>query len=78
MQKIQILLYEAAKKSFLTDLKNNGIPYNTLGLHIIVDNTPKTRTAIQLVKERFGSRSIITKFFETENRTRTTFTISSK
>jgi hypothetical protein len=78
MQKISILLYEAAKISFLNDLKNNGIQYQRLGLHIIVDNTPKTRMAIQLVKERFGSRSIITKFFETENRTRTTFTISSK
>ncbi len=78
MQKISILLYESAKKSFLSDLKNNAIPYNTIGLHIIVDNTLKTRTAIQLVKERFGTKSIITKYFETETKPRTTFTISSK
>jgi hypothetical protein len=39
----------------------NAIPFQQKEIYLIVDNTPKVRMAIQMVKERFGSNSIITK-----------------
>jgi len=61
MEKLQILITEAAKKSFFKDLNMNAIPFQQKEIYLIVDNTPKVRMAIQMVKERFGSNSIITK-----------------
>ncbi len=61
MEQIKILITEAAKKSFFNDLKANAIPFEKKGMYIVVDNTPKARMAIQMVKERFSFNSIITK-----------------
>jgi hypothetical protein len=61
MEQFHLLLTDHAKQSFIKDLKMNGIKYQTKGWYIIVDNTPKTRMAIQLVKERFSFNSIIVK-----------------
>jgi hypothetical protein len=55
----QIQLTAQAHESFITDLRNNGVKYSPLTRSsLIVSNSPKVRTAIQLVKERFGSQSI--------------------
>jgi len=58
MEQIIRLNFKAAK-SFQTDLKANNIPYhsNTLTTYIVHDS-PKVKMAIQMVIERFGSRSI--------------------
>lgn len=51
-----------AAQSLKKDLKNNNVPFevlNKFGTILIVPNNPKARTMIQMVKERFGMRSII-------------------
>jgi hypothetical protein len=57
-----ITLTFTASKSFLKDLKANNIPFysNTLTSYIVQDS-PKVKMAIQMVKERFGSNSITVK-----------------
>jgi hypothetical protein len=60
MDNLQIYLTQTAAKSFIKDLKANGCIYKqTSKTGFIVSDTPKIRTAILLVKERFGTRSII-------------------
>ena len=55
----QIQLSSKSRDSFITDLRNNGIKYESITQwSLIVSNTPKVRTAIQLVKERFGRDGI--------------------
>ena len=55
----QIQLSRIAHVSFVTDLRNNGVKFTPITqCSLIVANTPKVRTAIQLVKERFGVQSI--------------------
>jgi hypothetical protein len=55
----QIQLTAQAHDSFVKELKSNGVKYSPLTRSsLIVSNSPKVRTAIQLVKERFGSQSI--------------------
>lgn len=55
----QIQLSSKSHESFITDLRNNGIKFTYITrFSLIVSNTPKVRTAIQLVKERFGRECI--------------------
>ena len=55
----QIQLTSKAHSSFVNDLKINGVKFTSITqCSLIVSNSPKVRTAIQLVKERFGSQSI--------------------
>jgi hypothetical protein len=55
----QIQLSFNAHSSFVKDLKDNGIKFSSITkTSLIVANSPKVRTAIQLVKERFGVNSI--------------------
>jgi hypothetical protein len=55
----QIQLSSISRDSFVNDLRNNGIKFDSITQwSLIVANSPKVRTAIQLVKERFGSQSI--------------------
>ncbi len=55
----QIQLTATAHASFVKDLRGNGVAYSPITrTSLIVGNTPKVRMAIQLVKERFGIRSI--------------------
>jgi hypothetical protein len=55
----QIQLSRIAHVSFVTDLRNNGVKFTPITkCSLIVANTPKVRTAIQLVKERYGVQSI--------------------
>ena len=55
----QIQLTSKAHSSFVNDLKINGVKFTSItSSSLIVVNSPKVRTAIQLVKERFGSQSI--------------------
>ena len=55
----QIQLSRIAHESFVKDLRNNSIEFSSITkTSLIVSNTAKVRTAIQLVKERFGVQSI--------------------
>ena len=55
----QIQLSFTAHTSFVKDLKANGIKFHPITkCSLIVANSPKVRTAIGLVKERFGIQSI--------------------
>jgi len=55
----QIQLSYSAHQSFVKDLRNNSIEFSSITkTSLIVSNTAKVRTAIQLVKERFGVESI--------------------
>ena len=59
IQTFQIQLSSKSHKSFITDLRNNGVRFSPITrFSLIVSNTPKVRMAIQLVKERFGISSI--------------------
>jgi len=57
---ITVMVADKARKSFVRDLENNKIEYDFIkGFNTIkVENTPKVKMAIQLVKERFGQQSI--------------------
>ena len=56
---LQIQLNHTAAKSFVSDLKANGIKFYTITpTRLIMMNSPKVRMAIQMVKERFGARAI--------------------
>ena len=51
----QIQLYSQAYEPFVNELTSKGVKFFTITRwSLIVRNTPKVRTAIQLVKERFG------------------------
>ena len=55
----QIQLSYSAHQSFVKDLVRNGIKFSPITrTSLIVANSPKVRTAIQLVKERHGSHCI--------------------
>ena len=58
METITISFTAAAAKHFKQELTNNGIIYGECLSTFTVENNPKSRMAIQMVKERFGSRSI--------------------
>jgi len=64
METIIVQLTFTAAKSFQKDLKANNIPYhsNTLTAYIL-NESPKVKMAIQMVKERFGSSAITVKPF---------------
>ena len=52
-------LSSISQDSFINDLRNNGVKFDSITpWSLVVANSPKVRTAIQLVKERFGSQSI--------------------
>jgi hypothetical protein len=56
---IQIRISENAIESFIEDLKTNKIEYTQNGNHFLFnESTPKLRMAIQMVKERYGARSM--------------------
>lgn len=55
----QIQLSSQAHSSFVNELTSNGVKFSSITkTSLIVANSPKVRTAIQLVKERFGVNSI--------------------
>lgn len=54
-----VVLSQKAKHSFVRDLKLNGIQYREgLGNMYVVQECPKVRMAIRMVKERHGARAI--------------------
>lgn len=59
MDTIQITLTATAAKHFKKELINNGIIYGVCRYTYTVENTAKSRMAIQMVKERFGSTALI-------------------
>jgi hypothetical protein len=58
METITITFTAAAAKEFKRELTNNGIIYGVCETTYTVENNRKSRMAIQMVKERYGSRSI--------------------
>jgi hypothetical protein len=58
MDIIQLTLTAAAAKHFKKELSNNGVTYGLCNTTFTVADTPKSRMAIRMVKERFGSQSI--------------------
>ena len=63
---LRISLNYSASKSFIADLKRNNIPFFYVSpTTFVMENSPKVRMTIQLVKERFGSTCI--KITEVEN-----------
>ena len=58
METITITFTAAAAKEFKKELTNNGIIYGVCGTTFTVENNRKSRMALQMVKERHGSRSI--------------------
>jgi len=61
MNRLRVLISEGAKASFIGDLKGNGIPYESIGYTLFIPNSPKGRMAIRMVRERYGTQSIIVK-----------------
>jgi hypothetical protein len=57
---IHISTLKQAIPSLLRDLHANGITYQSTDrpTQLLIEDTPKGRTAIRLVKERFGLQSI--------------------
>ena len=61
---LQVQLSSAAAKSFLNELKNNNIQYRSITTtSFLVQDTPKSRMAVKLTKERFGSTKVYTTIF---------------
>lgn len=59
LRTLQIQLSRIAHVSFVSDLRNNGVRFDSITkCSLIVSNSPKVQETIQLVKERFGSNSI--------------------
>jgi hypothetical protein len=59
---ITVTLTKSAADSMERDLKANGVKYTKVKPTVFeVENSGKARTAIRLVKERFGTRAIIVK-----------------
>jgi hypothetical protein len=60
MTELNVKLTSAAAASMQRDLKANGVKFAKVSPTVFrIDDTPKARTAIRLVKERFGSKAII-------------------
>ena len=60
MTELTIKLTSAAAASMQRDLKANGVKFAKVSPTVFrTDDTPKARTAIRLVKERFGTKAII-------------------
>lgn len=57
-KKITISGTEKAISMLKSELKNNSVKFETDGNKVIVDNSPKTRMAVKMVKERVGMQSI--------------------
>jgi len=56
---LRISLNYSASKSFIAELKGNNIPFFYISpTTFVLENSPKSRMAIKLTKERFGSTSI--------------------
>jgi hypothetical protein len=62
---LEITLTKTASKSFLKDLRANGIAIQAVvkTTFYFLEDSGKLQMAIRLVKERFGTRSIIVKHF---------------
>jgi hypothetical protein len=59
---LTISLSKSAAISMERDLKANGVKFEKKTPTVfIMDDSPKARTAIRLVRERFGTKSIIVK-----------------
>ena len=61
MSSLQITIVQKAFNSFIQDLRENKIPFqfqvrNNL---YFLEDSPKLRMAVRMVKERFGSQSIL-------------------
>lgn len=60
LNKITVKLTKAAADSMEKDLKANGVKFTKDRPTVfVIDDSPKARTAIMLVKQRFGTKSII-------------------
>ena len=57
---MKVTLIQKSVKSFLKDLKQNKIPFMILTNRntFILEETPKVRMAIKMIKERFGQKSL--------------------
>ena len=56
---IQLTVTHIAMRLLVNDLRNNNVVYALQSRCVIfIDDTPKGRLSIQLVKERFGIRNI--------------------
>lgn len=55
---IEVYCTDKAKASLLKDLKGNGIPYKLKGNKFILEDTPKSATAIRLVRDRIGLQCV--------------------
>jgi len=57
-----IYITSVASKSFIKDLKSNGIPFTKLNSNnyckLSMEETPKSNMAIHMVTERFGISNI--------------------
>lgn len=57
---LTVKLTKSAADSMEKDLKANGVKFTKERPTVFVmDDSPKARTAIRLVKERFGTKAII-------------------
>jgi len=57
-KKLTILGTEKAMSMLKSELKNNGVKFETNGNKVIVDDSPKAKMAVKMVKERVGMQSI--------------------
>jgi hypothetical protein len=56
---LRISLNYSAAESFIAELKGNNIPFFYISpTAFVLENSPKSRMAIKLTKERFGSTCI--------------------
>jgi hypothetical protein len=62
---LEITLTQTASKSFIKDLRANGIAFQgqVKTTFYFLEDSGKLQMAIRMVKERFGTRSIIVKHF---------------
>jgi hypothetical protein len=59
---LKVFTIQKAIPSLTKDLKTNGIKYEMISkASLLIEDTPKGRTAIRLVRERFGLQSISVK-----------------
>jgi hypothetical protein len=57
-QKLTISGIEKAISMLKSELKNNGVKFETDGNKVMVDDSPKAKMAMKMVKERVGMQSI--------------------
>jgi retron-type reverse transcriptase len=55
---IKCWISSKALKSFISDLKENGIKYTVNGNTFELEDTFKAKMAIKMVRERFGVQSV--------------------